>query len=163
MKNTHWRKADKTDFLGACDLDEGNDITLTIAKVEIKEAKVRGTKGLFRIATFKENVKPMILNVGNAKIVKGFANNDPFIENWTNIPITLYVIDNAKLGGETVEALRIRPMKPKLQKEELTPEKTNKWQNAIKALKDGKLIKDIEAFYFISEETKAKLIDDASI
>lgn len=161
MKNTHWRKADKTDFLGACDLDEGKDLTLNIAKVEIKEAKVRGVKGLFRIATFKENVKPMILNVGNAKIIKSFAKNDPFIENWANIPITLYVIDNAKLGSETVEALRIRPMQPKLNKKKLTPEMPREWQNCVKALSEGKLMSDIEVFYEIEEKFKDKLKDES--
>ena len=158
-KKTHWRTPDKTDFLGACDLEEGKDLHLTIAKVEVKEVKVRGVKGVFRIATFKENIKPMILNVGNAKMVKMFAKNDPFVENWVNIPVTIYVQDNVKFGSEITEALRIRGAQPRIEKEELTPEKTAKWQNAIKALLDGKLISDIEAVYKISQQNKNLLID----
>jgi len=159
---THWRTPDKTDFLGACDLDEGKDIVLTIEKVEVKKVKVRGTEGLFRVATFKEKVKPMILNVGNAKIVKKFAKESPHVEDWCNIPVTIFVIDNARLGSETVEALRIRPIQPKLQKKVLTPAMVDLWANAVDAMKNkGKLISDIEKIYDISPTDKTKLQNES--
>jgi len=159
---THWRTPDKTDFLGACDLEEGKDMVLTIEKVEIKKVKVRGSEGLFRVATFKEKVKPMILNVGNAKIVKKFAKESPHVEDWSNILITVYVIDNARLGSETVEALRIRPVQPSLQKKQLTPLMKEAWANAVDAMKNkGKVISDIEKHYTISDEDKTMLKDES--
>lgn len=48
----------------------------------------------------------------------------------------------------------------KLSKEELLPQ-TLAWANAIKALKEGKLISDIEKFYFISQENKNILADES--
>lgn len=46
-------------------------------------------------------------------------------------------------------------------KPELLPTDTKKWQNAIGAIKDGKSIADVEAFYTISEANKKKLLDES--
>lgn len=114
---THWRKFDKTDFLGAVDLDEmtPSEITVVIDKVEWKEVKVRGVKEMHRIATFKQNIKPMIINVENGKILQSFVNSK-HLEDWTNIPVTIYIKSGVKFGSEVTDALRFRPSKPVLKK-----------------------------------------------
>lgn len=160
-KLTHWRKCDKTDFLGAVDLEEllntgQTDLLAVIEKVEIKEVKVRGKKGEFRIATFTDKkIKPMLLNVGNAKIIKGFSGNKKHVEEWVNIPISLYIQENVKFGSEYTEALRIRPVMPK-QKPELVPGH-KKWDDAKEAAKNGKL-QSVKSRYVLTPENEKLLL-----
>ena len=136
---THWRACDKTDFLGAADLEElftesQTSIVLTIEKVEIKKAKVRGQVGEFRIATFKEpGVKPMILNITNSKVVKSFCNNSTHVEDWLNVRVEVYIAQGIKMGAETTEALRFKTTPPKL-KEDFSPKHPN-WKAAKDAIK----------------------------
>ncbi|MCU9931053.1 hypothetical protein OFL77_27355, partial [Escherichia coli] len=85
------KKAFKSDYLSYADIDD-KDVTLTIAKVEYKECVTASGKKFCNVATFKEQgVKPMILNVGNSKIVKKFSGNKQHLEEWLNIPIRVYV------------------------------------------------------------------------
>jgi hypothetical protein len=110
---THWRACDKTEFLGAADLEEllkenETSIILTIEKVEIKKAKVRGQVGEFRIATFKEpGVKPMILNITNSKVVKSFCNNSTHVEDWLNVRVEVYIAQGVKMGSEVNRSFEI--------------------------------------------------------
>jgi hypothetical protein len=164
MNKTHWRASDKTDFLGACDLEEGKDLILTIEKVEIKEVKVRGTKGSFRVATFKEKgFKPMILNVTNAKIVKTLAKNAIYIEDWKNIAVSIYIMENVKFGVETVEALRIRPYAPQVQKPELFPNNATVWERAITVYNTEGNLDKVKEKYIISTDNESLLIDQAGL
>jgi len=83
------------------------------------------TKNSFNTAYFVEHeirkgevLKPMILNVRNSKMIKTLADS-PFIDDWNNIPIEIYVDKNVKFGRDLVEGLRIRkvpPAPPKLTK-----------------------------------------------
>lgn len=153
---THWRKHDKTDFLGVADIDEmgKTEINLTISKVEYKQAKVRGKNGFFRIATFIEKVKPMILNAGNAKVIKKMSNNSQYLEDWVNVSVTVYVKEGVKFGHEITEGLRIKPntkTKTKLSKD--TPE----YENVVKAIENGYTIEQIKTKYDISKELEAEL------
>lgn len=165
MENkTHWRKADKTDYLGACDLEDKTDLVLTIARVELKEVSVRGKKSFERVATFAEKgFKPMILNVGNAKIVKDFSKKSVYLEDWKNIKVAIYVQDNVRLGSEVTEGLRFRQYEPQV-KSNANPELliTNEvaFNNAVKGLKDGKSMDAIKGFYVVSEEVE-KLLEEA--
>ena len=118
---THYRKVFKSDHLGQADIEEyregGSDLIFTIANVrqEIGVA-VAGRKGNHNIAYFKEKgVKPMVLNAGNAKIVRGFAGGSPFVEDWNNISIRLFIDPNVRMKGETVGGVRINIEQPILQ------------------------------------------------
>lgn len=160
MSKTHWRSCDKTDFLGSADIeeltnDESKDLIAIISKVEIKEVKVRGKKDTCRVATFTNtSIKPMIINVGNGKILKGFANSK-HIEDWVNIPVSIYVNDSVKFGTETMEGLRFRPQQPQLKKAELTPEHSA-WEKAKEAVKQGKL-NAVLSRYEVSDDNLKKL------
>lgn len=158
---THWRKPDKTDFLGAADLEDllpdgKNELVLTIQKVEIKDAKVRGAMGTFRIATFAEKgIKPMILNVTNAKVVKRLCGNSMHVEDWKNVKIVVYIQQNVKFGSDITEALRIKPFTgaPK-QLPDLNPDHP-KWAGAKKSLADGNTtIAAIREHYTLSPENE---------
>ena len=118
-KKTHYRAIAKSDHLGVADLEDyiegGNNLIFTINKVmQHQSIKVAGKNIAANIAYFKESwVKPLVLNATNAKIIKGFANS-PFVEDWSNISIQLYIDENVKMKGEVVGGVRIRPMRPKL-------------------------------------------------
>jgi hypothetical protein len=140
---THWKKVFDSDYLGACDLEDGKDLKATIAKVEIRSIKgSSGEKQDRNVATFTDSkIKPMVLNATNCKLIKKFTGST-FIEDWKNCPISIYVKSDIKAFGDITEGLRIREIQPKASKPELTPESKN-WESAIKALKEGKPINSI--------------------
>lgn len=110
---THWKKLTNPDYLGAYALDEGEELIATIDFVQ--EETVTGPDGKKENCTvihFKEpDIKPMILNVTNAKrITKAYKT--PYIENWAGKKIQIYV-ENVRAFGEVVEALRVRDTIPK--------------------------------------------------
>jgi hypothetical protein len=163
---THYRKVFKSDHLGVADLEdlleEGKTLVFTIKHVK-QELKVRvaGKVGDFNIAYFKENIKPWVVNAGNGKILKKFAGGSPYVEDWNNIPVTLFIDPNVKLKGDMVGGVRINPTQPKIGKTELLPS-TPAWANAIAAYKrDGNLDK-VEARMTISAANKTLLIDEAT-
>jgi hypothetical protein len=155
-KKTHWKKAFDSDYLSSADVDE-KDLILTIQNVKLEE--VKGNDGQSKprnIAHFKEpNIKPMILNVGNSKIVKKFAGSR-YIEDWNNIPIQVYVDEKVRAFGEITEGLRIRPQQPKIGKPELLPE-TEQWSKAIEYLKKGGKIENITGKYTLTSENLKSL------
>jgi hypothetical protein len=154
---THWKKAFKSDYLSSSDIDD-KDLILTISKVVYQECVTQSGKKFCNVAHFKEaNVKPMILNVGNSKIVKKFSGNKVHLEEWVNIPIRVYVKADVKFGSDTVEGLRITETQPKTIKPELLPD-TQQWTAAITFLKspDG-TIEKIKAKYVLSPDNETLL------
>ena len=106
---THWKQLINMDYIGAYALPDGKDLTLTIDHV-VKENVTgnNGKKEMCMVAYFKEkDYKPMILNRTNAKSITALAGS-PYIEKWQGQRITLYAT-TTRLGGDTVECLRIRP------------------------------------------------------
>lgn len=160
MENkTHWRKCDKSEFLGAADLDEVHgDLKAVISHVTMDEVNPSGKeKSLKRVAHFKGDHKPMILNVFNAKILKN-ASGSKYIEDWKDMTVNIYVLQGIKMMGEVKEGLRFREQvkaKPHLK------EDSKEWTNCVAALRDGFTISDIEKKYQISGILQSKLISDA--
>lgn len=110
---THWKKLHNPDYIGAYALEDGKDLIVTIKSVGKENVKnERGTEECV-VARFEENVKPMILNSTNSKIIQKI-HKTPYIEEWVGKKIQLYVA-NIKAFGECVEALRIREYVPKVQ------------------------------------------------
>lgn len=154
---THWKKVFNSDYLGSCDLEDGKDLKAIIKTVSIREVKgTEGKKQNCNVADFTDpKIKPMILNATNCKTVKKFAGT-PFIEDWKNIPVQIYVKDDIKAFGELTEGLRIRPVQPKIGRMELTPE-SQAWNNAVAFLKGKGTIADIRKKYDLSQENEHKL------
>lgn len=157
---THYRKAFNSPYLSAADITEPTKLTIKCVKLEADKSKK--TKDSFNTAYFVEKeirqgepLKPMILNACNSKTVKSFAPS-AFLEDWNNIPVTIYVEQGIRFGRETVDGLRISTDQPSKNKSELLPD-TTAWGNAIAALeRDGNLEK-VEQRMYISEENKEKL------
>lgn len=113
---THWKKvvSDPT-YLGEGDFQPGQEIVATIKRVGASE-KVQGADGKSEnkaVVHFAEkNIKPMILNVARSKAIEKVSGS-AYFEDWPNTKIQLYVQSGIKAFGEVVNAVRVRPFKPK--------------------------------------------------
>jgi hypothetical protein len=163
-EKTHYRKVFKSDHLGVADLEDlieaGTKLNFTIKHVKQEYGvAVAGRKGDFNIAYFVENIKPLVLNATNSKVMKKITGS-AFVEDWNNIFVALYIDPSTKLKGEIVGGVRINPTQPKKTKSELLPG-TTAWKNAVAAYhRDGNLDK-VKERMIISEENEQLLIDEA--
>ena len=101
------------DYLGSWDLEDlpKREITLTIKSITEKSVpNGRGQNEKCAVCEFSENVKPMILNPTNKKmLVKLFKTKDT--DNLRGKKITIGLL-HGKWFGEEQDALRIRPVVP---------------------------------------------------
>lgn len=115
---THWKLLMNPDYIGAYWLPPGEDVTVTIDFVQ--REVITGTGGKKEecsVAHLKNGVKPFILNATNSKTIAKLYG--PYIEDWAGKKITLYA-STAKLAGDTVECLRIRPKVAERKKQPIT-------------------------------------------
>ncbi len=160
-KRHHYRAIAKSDHLGVADLEDFIEekrkmvFTITHVKQEIG-ATVAGKKGNFNIAYFAEGIKPLVLNNTNSKVVKMFSGGSPFVEDWNNIAIELFIDETVKLKGELVGGVRIKNIKPSLPV--LTIE-SKAYQNAVTHIRGGGSISDIEKRFIVSAEINAKIMN----
>ena len=163
QNKTHYRKVFKSDHLGSADLEDlieqKAQLIFTIKEVKQEyNVSVAGKKGNYNIAYFNESIKPLVLNATNSKVVKGFANNSPFVEDWKNILIELYIDENVKqVGGGTGQGVRIRQTQPQIRTKQ--PFTTDLFEKAFKA---GATIETIQTKYTITDEIKQKYIEYAT-
>jgi len=160
MENkTHYRKVFKSDHLGVADLEDlieaKKSLIFTIKQVKQEfNTQVAGKKINANIAYFNEKIKPLVLNSTNSKIVKSFNNNSPFVEDWKNTLIELYIDANVKMKGDVVGGVRIRPMQPKPKEKPIFTE-----DNFEKAKTAKATIEQIKGVYQISKEVEQKYLD----
>jgi len=115
--STHWRKILVSEYLAGADLDDGNGnfspIVATIRNAKREEVLEPGTsrKEQCLVIYFQEKLKPMIVNVTNAKAISKVTGSD-YIENWQGKQITIKT-EKVKAFGELWDALRIVPYPPK--------------------------------------------------
>ena len=115
--STHWRKILESEYLAGADLDDGKGnftpIIATIKTARREEILEPGTskKEPCLVLHFRENIKPMICNVTNAKSVTK-ATGTAYIEDWAGKRITIKT-EKVKAFGELWDALRIVPYPPK--------------------------------------------------
>lgn len=161
-EKTHYRKAFDSPYLSSADIVEPT--VLTVKCVTLESDRTKKTKDAFNTAHFVEKeirqgepLKPMILNASNSKMMKALTGT-PFIDDWKDVRITVYVDHNVRFGKETVEGLRISPHTP--EKKYLTPEHTQAWNNAKAAFKrDGDLVK-VLARVSMTQEHQELLIEE---
>jgi hypothetical protein len=160
---THYRKAFDSPYLSSADIVE--PVVLTIAHVRLEPDMTKKTQDKFNTAHFVEReirkgekLKPMILNATNSKTMKKLTGS-PFIEDWENVRVTIYVDSSVRFGKETVEGLRINPRAPgPEQKKTLTPEAKKAWAAAKEAFKrDGDLVTVLQHAR-MSEEHQTQLM-----
>lgn len=153
---THWKKVFNKDYLGACDLEDNKDLKAIINHVEIRKIKdSNGKESDSNVAILANGLKPMILNATNCKMIKKFTKS-PYIEDWNNVPIQIYIKPDVKAFGDVVEGLRIREVQPKMVKPELLPN-TEQWNAAVKFLKGKGTMPQIKSKYDLSVENEETL------
>ena len=151
----HYRNVFKSDHLGSADLEDlieqGKSLVFTIKEVKQEfGAKVAGKKGDFNIAYFNEKIKPLVLNATNSKQIKAFAGGSPFVENWKNIVIELYIDENVRaVTGGTTQGVRIRPIQPRA---EVKQKPIFSEANFEKAKKANVTREQIENIYTLTED-----------
>lgn len=150
----HYRAVFKSDHLGSADLEDfieqGKPLIFIIKQVkQIKRAKVAGKTMDANIAYFTEDIKPMVLNATNSKMIKTFTGSS-FVQDWNNVPVELYIDENVKsVSGGTTQGVRIRPIQPKI-KPKPKPEFTEvNFDNAKRANATREMI---EKSYTITDE-----------
>ena len=110
MSKTHWKKLTNPNYLGSWDFQPGEIRTLTIK--EVKEEPVKSERGTEQceIVYFSEDVKPLILNKTNGKMISNVWGS-PYIEDWVGKQIKLCV-KKVSAFGETVDAVRVVKERP---------------------------------------------------
>lgn len=108
---THYRKAFDSPYLSSADIVD--PVVLTIKRVALEPDRTKKTKDEFNTAWFMEReirpgepLKPMILNATNSKMLAKLTGSK-WIDDWQNVPVTVYVDSNVRFGKETVEGLRL--------------------------------------------------------
>ena len=163
MEKTHFRKAFNSPYLSSADLT--GPIQLTVDHVVLEPDKTHKTKDKFNTAYFVQKeirpgevLKPMILNAGNSHIMLEITGS-PYIEDWLNVPVTVYVEKNVRLGADVVDGLRISKGRAK---KTLTPDMEASWKSAKEAyLRDGGLEK-ILARVEMAPEHQAQLVAECN-
>ena len=164
-KKTHYRKVFKSEHLGVADLEDlqekNQKFVFTIKEVKQEfNVAVAGRKGNHNIAYFVEPIKPLVLNSTNSKVVKSFnpvleyPQGSPFVEDWKNTKVELYIDSTVKMKGEVVGGVRIRPIQPT---EKIKPVFTQK--NFEKAKQANATIELIKASYSIDTKTEKEYND----
>jgi len=164
QNKTHYRKVFKSDHLGIADLEDmieaGSNLIFNIKCVKQEYgATVAGKKMDCNIAYFVEDIKPLVLNATNSKTMKRLPDS-AFVEDWSNIPVRLYIDTTAKLKGEVVGGVRISPERVPREKPELMPD-TTAWTNAIAAYKRDGNFTAIEKRKRVSDANKDKIKTEA--
>lgn len=159
---THWKKTFNKDYLGAHDLDEGQELKAVVSHVVVRQVKdPQGSASNCNVAIFTEKtIKPMILNVTACKQMKRFTGSH-YIEDWKNVPIQIYATE-VKAFGEITDALRIRDKQPQMTKPDLHPNHP-KWAGAVEAYADPKRgLESIQKFFNLTDDNLARLKNDAT-
>lgn len=150
MSKTHWKKAFNPNYIGAWSLDENKDLIVTI-KSAGKEP-VMGSDGKEEecLVIHLEGQKPMICNKTNAKTISIVAGS-PYLEEWAGKKIQLFVTP-VRAFGETVPALRVRPVRP-AEKKAITKDRFTKMVDAIKKKQFDK-VRALADFALTEEQRK---------
>ena len=160
-EKVHYRKAFDSPYLSSADIVE--PIVLTVDHVSLEPDQTKKTKDVFNTAHFVEKeirpgekLKPMILNATNSKTMKGLADS-PYINDWNNIQVMVYVEHGVKFGRETMDGLRIRAHESK--KKFLTPENEKLWEGAKAAFKRDGNLKSVLERVSMSDEHQMLLME----
>lgn len=151
---THWKKLVDPRYIGAYALPNGNDLVVTIEGVRSEEITMMQGKKEVHSIMYLKGQKPMILNATNSKSIHKLYG--PYIEDWAGKQITLYA-STAKLGGEMVECLRIRPNVPVREKKPITAERFTAALDQIRA--GAYTVEKLRAGFKLDAEQQAAIND----
>lgn len=108
-KVTHWKKLTNPHYVGAHDLQPGQEIKVTFDKITMEDVETKDGIEKCVVAYFKGAQKPMILNKTNMKIITKTLET-PYIEHWIGRSVVIYSA-KVRAFGETLDALRVKAQK----------------------------------------------------
>lgn len=151
---THWKQLIDPRYIGAYALPNGNDLIVTIDFVRKEEITMMGGKKEDHSIMHISGQKPMILNATNSKSIHKLYG--PYVEDWAGKQITLFV-SIAKMGGEMVECLRIRPNIPKREKEKIAGDRLTA---ALASIKSGSFtLQKLHAKFALTDDQETIIAD----
>ena len=108
---THWLQNPNKNYLGHCDLPNGNDVVLTIKSAKWEEVTnpVTRKSDAKRVIRFEEKndwIKPFICNETNARTIFT-STGEKFMEDCTGKKIKIS-ISKTKVKGQEVDCLRVK-------------------------------------------------------
>jgi len=109
--NRHWKNFLDKNYLGSHNLEQGEEMLLTIDKF-VGEEEVKATDGSKQtkpVLYFKEDVPKMIMNITNGNTITALYGSHP--DNWIGKKIQIFSTP-VRAFGKTQEALRIRDVVP---------------------------------------------------
>ncbi|MBU3661188.1 MAG: hypothetical protein FGM14_15050 [Flavobacteriales bacterium] len=157
---THFKKLKDPNYIGSWDLmDENGTVQNRIVTIkEVKQDVVFDGKGGSEqcpVVLFNE-CKPMVANSTNLKAIQKVTGS-PFIEDWVGKQIELTVV-KVKAFGEIHDAIRVVPKAPQLQQKAKESISDERFEDALKSIKDGKFTKEkLQAKYILTSTQKLKL------
>ena len=165
QEKTHYRKAFHSPYLSSADIV--GQMNFTVSHVTYSKDETKKTKDMFNTCHFVEKeirkgekLKPMILNATNCKTLKALTGT-PFLEDWINVPVTIYVDSNVKNRGKTVEGLRISPIAPVIEKPWLTKADAHAWSNAINSIKATGNLNQVIEFVNLTQDNADLIMNEA--
>lgn len=109
----HWKKlVSDPKYLSDADFGPGEEKVATIdytARDMVQNAEGKAEKVVLH---FKENIKPLVLNVTNSKAIAKVTGKQE-VQDWKGQRILLYVDPRVKAFGDIVRAVRVRPYAPR--------------------------------------------------
>jgi hypothetical protein len=157
MKKTHWKLLTNPNYIGAYAFQPNEEKILTIKSVsQDAVADPKGGSEECMIVHFTEG-KPLICNRTNAKSIE-MALGTGYIEDWVGNAIQLYVTEVSAFG-KMVDAVRVRPKKPKLSKPKLT-DTHPQWGNVVaKLAKNETNLETVRKHFELSEADAEKIME----
>lgn len=162
---THWRNFHNPEYIGAYAFNPNERKVLTIKAA--RQEGVMGQSGKKEdclVVHFDEAEKPLICNVTNSKAISAVCGSS-YIEDWPGNRIELFVTEVSAFGS-TVEAVRVKPTKPKaVSKPALTPQH-DAWDKVVAAVAGGYTKAQVLKKYAVSDgdwdliEAEAEMLND---
>lgn len=149
MAKHHYKLVSKSPYLASWDLNSENPkIVLTIDKVVQKMTEGLKENSKKNICYFKENVKPMIINTTNGKVISVLAGSK-YVEDWSGLKIEI-TTKKVKAFGDEHDALRVSPKKIDVKKVKITKGHP-KFEEIKNKYDSGTSIDVIRKYYDIDE------------
>jgi len=166
-QKTHYRKAFNSPYLSSPDIV--GPTVLTISHVRLEPDKTKKTKDLFNTAYFiekelraGEKLKPMILNATNSRTMRQLTGSY-FLEDWINVPVTVFVDPSVRFGNKTLEGLRISTEAPKLSKRSFNAQDPALLSRAVAAFERDGNFRAIEEHLSLTEADKSVIREVSNV
>jgi hypothetical protein len=108
---THWKRLTNPNYIGAHDLQPGQEVKITFKSIVNEVVKgPDGKENTCVVAHLEGAKKPFILNKTNMKIIAKVLES-PYIEEWVGKSVIIYIAKNIRAFDQVVDGLRVKNQK----------------------------------------------------